>query len=184
MTDNLTQHILDIYRKYMRLKIFIDSEDNELKNKYIQTIDERHLKMLNNLKHLDSGLDLFAPEQHIIDNANVQKIDYKIICCAEIVEQDKVHYNTGFYIYPRSSISKSNIRLANNVGIIDAGYRGHLMAMFDVIYKKQATINKFDRHLQICAPCLAPIIVEIVNSKKELGEQTSRAAGGFGSTGL
>ena len=30
----------------------------------------------------------------------------------------------SYYLYPRSSISKLNIRLANSVGIIDSGYRG------------------------------------------------------------
>ena len=87
-------------------------------------------------------------------------------------------------MYPRSSISKSNIRLANNVGIIDAGYRGHLMGMFDVIYVDETNINKLDRHIQICAPGLVPIIVEIVNSKEDLGEKTARGDGGFGSTGV
>ena len=43
--------------------------------------------------------------------------------------------------------------------------------------------SKFERYLQICAPGLVPIIVEIVYSKEELGEQTARGSGGFGSTG-
>jgi dUTPase len=43
--------------------------------------------------------------------------------------------------------------------------------------------KKFDRYLQICAPALVPIIVEIVNTKEELGEETERGDGGFGSTG-
>ena len=87
-------------------------------------------------------------------------------------------------MYPRSSISKSNLRLANNVGIIDAGYRGHLIGMFDLKYSDSITINKFDRYLQICAPNLIPIVVEIVNSREELGEDTDRGNGGFGSTGI
>ena len=87
-------------------------------------------------------------------------------------------------MYPRSSISKSNLRLANNVGIIDAGYRGHLIGMFDVIYTDGITIEKFDRNLQICAPGLIPIIAELVTSMDDLGEKTLRGEGGFGSTGL
>jgi dUTP pyrophosphatase len=86
-------------------------------------------------------------------------------------------------MYSRSSISKSNLRLANNVGIIDAGYRGHLMGMFDVIYTDQTVVNKFDRHLQICAPGLIPIYVQLVDSKDILGIDTARGDGGFGSTG-
>jgi dUTPase len=37
--------------------------------------------------------------------------------------------------------------------------------------------------LQICAPSLVPIYVHIVNSVEELGPNTSRGEGGFGSTG-
>jgi dUTPase len=43
--------------------------------------------------------------------------------------------------------------------------------------------NKFDRYVQICAPGLVPILVEIVNSKEALGDKTERDIGGFGSTG-
>ena len=93
-------------------------------------------------------------------------------------------------MYPRSSLSKTQLRLANSVGIIDAGYRGHLMGMFDVVNidpddDKDADYfgKKFDRYLQICAPGLVPIVVEIVNTKEELGEETERGDGGFGSTG-
>ena len=84
-------------------------------------------------------------------------------------------------MYPRSSISKTQLRLANSTGIIDAGYRGNLMAMFDV--EESHTGTKFDRYIQICAPSLVPIIVEIVDSLEDLGEETERGTGGFGSTG-
>ena len=102
------------------------------------------------------------------------------------------NFNTGYYMYPRSSLSKTQLRLANSTGIIDAGYRGHLMGMFDVVNipkneyeNKEADYfgRKFDRYLQICAPGLVPIIVQIVNSMEELGEETVRGADGFGSTG-
>ena len=94
--------------------------------------------------------------------------------------------------------------MANSTGIIDAGYRGHLMGMFDVVNVDpeiqdnnymvenniQYNINeadywgkKYDRYLQICAPGLVPILVEVVNDIDELGEETARGGGGFGSTG-
>jgi len=100
-------------------------------------------------------------------------------------------YNTGYYMYPRSSISKIPLRLANNVGIIDAGYRGHLIGMFDVLlsYNNKNISgdyfgNKYDRYLQICSPGLEPIIVEIVERKEDLGNLTIRGDGGFGSSGV
>jgi dUTP pyrophosphatase len=97
-------------------------------------------------------------------------------------------------MYPRSSLSKTKLRLANSVGIIDAGYRGNLIGMFDVVNidenvkqdknRKADYIAKVnDRLLQICAPGLVPIYVEIVDDICELGNETERGNGGFGSTG-
>jgi dUTP pyrophosphatase len=191
MPNSLEKELLHIYGKYMHLKMFVDTSDNELLNKYIGAINEHHLKMLNSdgVYHIDAGFDLFSPTEINMSSTSVNKLDYKIICSAQIVERkldsSEHKFPTGFCMYPRSSISKSNLRLANNIGIIDSGYRGHLMGMFDVIYSLTTiTVNKFDRHVQICAPGLIPIIVELVNSREELGEQTSRGEGGFGSTGL
>ena len=92
-------------------------------------------------------------------------------------------------MYPRSSLSKTRLRLVNSTGIIDAGYRGHLMGMFDVVKIQDDDQHsdyygkKFDRYLQICAPGLVPIVVNIADSLEDLGEQTERGQGGFGSTG-
>jgi dUTPase len=182
---NLEEDLLRQYDSVMKLKIFVDSTDDELKNKYTEAIYNHHLKLKNNIDHIDAGFDLFTPTSKDVYSCEVNLIDYDIICSATIHKQmheGRKEINTGFYMYPRSSISKSRIRLANNVGIIDAGYRGHLMGMFDCIIST-LTINKFARHLQICAPGLIPIIVEMVTTKEELGEKTARGNGGFGSTG-
>jgi dUTP pyrophosphatase len=189
MDTILTSKLLDVYCKYMHLKIFVDSTDTDLLNKYVEAINQHHLKMHNNLHHIDAGFDLFTPSKIRFTSSGVNKLDYQIACSARIVNSAESveinnEFNTGFYMYPRSSISKSNLRLANNIGIIDAGYRGHLMGMFDVIYKNELDINKYDRHLQICAPGLIPIFVQLVNSREELGEETTRGDGGFGSTGI
>lgn len=184
MSNNLIQNLVNVYGKFMLLKIFIDSDDNDLKKKYIDTINERNQKIIDNINHIDAGFDLFSPETKRFTSTSVNKLDYKIICSAHILDKNFTTYNTGFYMYPRSSISKSNLRLANNVGIVDAGYRGHLMGMFDVIYANETDVKKLDRYIQICAPGLLPIVVEIVESLEELGEQTVRGDGGFGSTGI
>lgn len=102
----------------------------------------------------------------------------------------------GFYLYPRSSISKTRMRLANSVGIIDAGYRGDLIAAVDTIglfgsndiwhvWKETLSpIKKYDRYFQVCAPDLSPFLVHIVETEAELGAPTTRGTGGFGSTGV
>lgn len=178
----LRDKLLEIYGEYMHLKIYIDTQDEELNKKYNNYIKERKGKMLSDIYHIDAGIDIFTPSSFLMNNLNVNKLDYQIICSAKIIKEH-INYNTGFYIYPRSSISKSNLRLANNVGIIDAGYRGHLIGMFDIKIDMEI-INKFDRHLQICAPNLIPIIVEIVKSREELGDNTNRGENGLGSTGI
>lgn len=103
---------------------------------------------------------------------------------------------TGFYLYPRSSISKTRMRLANSVGIIDAGYRGDLIAAVDTIglfgstdiwhiWKETLSpVKKYDRYFQVCAPDLSPFLVHIVDTEEELSPPTARGHGGFGSTGV
>ena len=182
----LEEDLLNQYDSVMKLKIFVDSTDVEVKNKYAESIYKHHLNLQNNIQHIDAGFDLFAPTSMNMYDYKTNLIDYNIICSATILKQMhdcRKEINTGFYMYPRSSISKSRIRLANNVGIIDSGYRGHLMGMFDCL-ESALSINKFDRHLQICAPGLIPIMVSMVSSKEELGEKTARGEGGFGSTGI
>lgn len=187
---DLERDLLHKYNNYMRLKIFVDSSDNELKQKYIEHIYQHHLKLEQNINYIDAGFDLLCPKEQKLYTTSLtrtsnRKIDYQVICAAEIVKNNNISYNTSFYMYPRSSISKTDLRLANNVGIIDAGYRGHLMAMFDILQDKPkpTIVDKFDRLLQICAPSLMPIIVQLVDSREELGEKTARGEGGFGSTG-
>ena len=102
----------------------------------------------------------------------------------------------GFYLYPRSSISKTRMRLANSVGIIDAGYRGDLIAAVDTIglfgstdiwhtWKETLSpLKKYDRYFQVCAPDLSPFLVHIVPTEAGLGTPTARGTGGFGSTGV
>jgi dUTP pyrophosphatase len=102
----------------------------------------------------------------------------------------------GFYLYPRSSISKTRMRLANSVGIIDAGYRGDLIAAVDTIgifgstdiwhiwNETLAPVKKYDRYFQVCAPDLSPFLVHLVETEQELSPPTERGTGGFGSTGV
>jgi dUTP pyrophosphatase len=188
-TDVLGNHLRDIYGKFMLIKIFVDGED-DIKEKYRVEADKHNHKVANDISMIDAGFDLYAPKQITLRKNQVNKVDYQICCAAQMHfyntnTMEKTECNTGFYMYPRSSISKSPFRLANNVGIIDAGYRGHLMGMFDLAHyaEDERDIQKFERHLQICAPGLLPIIVEIVPRMEDLGEQTARGTGGFGSTG-
>ena len=89
-------------------------------------------------------------------------------------------------VHPRSGLAFNHgIGIVNTPGTIDSGYRGNLIGAFDILdFNQKTTIKKYDRLVQICAPGLLPILVEIVDSLDKLGEKTSRGSGGFGSTGV
>ena len=87
--------------------------------------------------------------------------------------------NISYYLYPRSSISNTPLRMSNSVGIIDAGYRGNIMAALDNHSDEPYVIKKGTRLFQICCPILSQINMKVVD---ELSD-TSRDTGGFGSTG-
>ena len=206
----LQTQILKTHDKFMYLKIFITGSNN-LKTMYYAAVDRHNNNLFNN-KFLDAGFDLFLPENEDPqesyawgetirffgtgwkDSNPVNKVDFKIKCSSQMYCDTGKIFNTGFYIYPRSSLSKTKLRLANSVGIIDSGYRGNLIGMFDVVNVdnddrkiNQNTADYFakinDRLVQICAPGLVPIFVEIVENEHELGNDTERGSGGFGSTG-
>jgi hypothetical protein len=189
--------------RIMVLNIFVDDEllfNDELKNKYINSASAHNLKLFEEPFYYDSGFDLFLPRTTdeeqlggqtlyntgLSSDKNIcsNKLDFRIRCSAKMVYvYNMKSYDTGYYIYPRSSISKTPLRLANNTGIIDAGYRGHIIGMFDNL-KDDYYIEPHMRLIQICAPNLAPIYVNIVSNIDELGPLTRRGDGGFGSTGI
>jgi dUTPase len=207
-TATTVASLLSVYDKVMVLKVFVDSDDMNLRDTYHSAANNHNERLLNNVSHIDAGFDLYAPliDGQTTDDVNtlhffgpnrpgvspINKLDFKVCCSARMYLDSGKNYNTGYYMHPRSSLSKTRLRLANATGIIDAGYRGHLIVMFDVVNIPDNTPEymlsdyvgvKYDRYLQICAPGLAPIVVEVVNTNEALGEETVRGAGGFGSTG-
>ena len=160
---------------YYKLKIYISNID--LKEKYACYIRNHNIQV--NTKFPSAGFDLLTPEKIIVNNELI-KINTKIICGMFDSNNNPVSY----YLYPRSSIIKTNYRLANSVGIIDSGYRGNIIAVFDNISNDNTIIEENSRLVQICSPELKPIIVELVESIDDISEITERGANGFGSTGI
>lgn len=178
------ERMLQVFDEFMELKIFVDSSDELLLQIYVDSATNHNVKILANPEQYDAGFDLYLPDSICLtSDVNQIKVDYNVKCCAHIVRRDR-RRSTAFYTYGRSSISNTSLRLANNQGIIDAGYRGNLMAKLDVINHNVVNYNKLSRLMQICAPGLMPIYVTIVDKLEDLGEQTLRGIGGFGSTGV
>jgi len=137
--------------------------------------------MLESPEFIDAGFDLMIPQETQFSSNCVNKVDFGIVCAATMVTLNSKEFNTGYCVHPRSSLSKSPLRLANSTGIIDAGYRGNLIGMFDAL--ADCKVDKYERLLQICAPGLVPILVTVVDNVGDLGGETTRGSGGFGSTG-
>ena len=119
----------------------------------------------------DAGLDLYVLQDDTFKAGETKKIKLGISC----ENQD----GKGYFLFPRSSISKTPLRMANSIGLIDAGYRGEIMAVCDNIKDYDFSIKKGDRLFQLVSSDLSDIEFSIVD---ELSD-TTRGTGGFGSTG-
>lgn len=171
----------------MVLNLYVEEYNEKLKNAYLLAAQKHNLSLLEEPHFFNAGFDLFLPEYQMFTKLMVNKTSFNIKCSAQMVNlltDDNRQFYTGYYMYPRSSLSKTLLRLANNTGIIDAGYRGPLIGMFDCLTDDEYEVSSFTRLLQICAPGLAPIYVNVIDLIAELGPNTSRGEGGFGSTGL
>jgi dUTP pyrophosphatase len=122
----------------------------------------------------DAGMDLYCPHQLIIEPNETHLIKMGIAC-----EMTDEYLPVSFMLVPRSSISKTPLRMSNSIGIIDSGYRGEIMASVDNISNEDYMITPGQRLFQIIHPTLYPFNTDVV---KELSE-TERGDGGFGSTG-
>jgi dUTP pyrophosphatase len=119
----------------------------------------------------DAGLDLFVLEDISIAAGETVPIHLGIQC--QPVD------GRAYFLLPRSSISKTPLRMANSIGLIDGGYRGEIIAACDNIKGEPYTARAGDRLFQLVAMDGSPITYEL---RDELTE-TSRGSGGFGSTG-
>lgn len=175
------QSLVSKYERYLLLRISISKSlpnYNTVLNEYLTRAREHNHKILNDF-FLDAGFNLLLTDELNTAEGSSYKVDFGVKCAATMITDNKA-YPSGFYMYPRSSTgSKTGLRLANSVGIIDAGYRGNLMGVFDS--RKVETISSYSSIVQICGPSLVPIWVDIVD---DLDENTERGAGGFGSTGV
>ena len=145
-----------------------------------------HNTRLNDSSHPDSGFDILQPSERILyrENELNNKIPLGVMAAAYDIESGKP---LAYYLFPHSSISRSNMRMSNSVGIIDSGYRGELIAAVDLVacsradgacsradvekgnIKEVVHIHVKDRYFQICMGDLRPFYVELVDTLGDLG---------------
>ena len=149
---------------------------------YIKTNGSKFYESKINLDG-DAGVDLFFPNMVRVPKGETLLVDFEINCkMVHVHELDDGHLweePTSFMLVPRSSIFRTPLRQANNIGIIDSGYRGRIMVPVDNRSGQDYIIKNGERLFQLVHPSLKPISIEIV---EELDE-TERGSGGFGSTG-
>ena len=130
---------------------------------------KRHKTFINAIRNGDSGLDIPCPEDVTVPGGALGfPINLGIKC----------ETHTPFFLLPRSSISKTTIRMANSIGLIDRSYRGEIIAKVDNFSSTEFKIEKGSMVFQIVSfdgntPTYS--LVEGVNT-------TERGEGGFGST--
>ena len=139
-----------------------------------------HEQILNH-RFTDSGFDI--PLVPIILNI-VEQLTFNFDI--HIAATDMKGNPLPCILLPRSSISSTPFRLANSIGLIDAGYRGELKAKVDIMYfVENYEIKEKTRLFQLCQhSCLPWEKIVLVHSLDELPKAPdNRGSGGFGSTG-
>ncbi len=181
------------------LVLAIEIADKKLENYYVEASLKHNCDIDNKGSLADSGFDLICPQNiETTRGVNTKGFTKLINLGIKAAAYEVRNFNPGdlrfiaqdlcraYDLCVRSSIYKSNWRLANNVGIIDASYRGNLHAAMD--YNEfYGTATKFiddrllenQRYWQIVMPDRKPFKVYIINKLYN----TERGEGGLGSTG-
>jgi len=143
----------------------------KLKIKALNSVSESFYSNHSHFHDGDAGLDLYALENIEFKPGESKLIKFGISC--------EPNDGRAYYLLPRSSISKTPLRMSNSIGLIDGGYRGEIMAACDNIKEVTYVVSKGDRLFQLVACDSSMIEFELTD---ELSDST-RGKGGFGSTG-
>ena len=176
-----------------------------LKNESYQSVDNLPIKGTDRA----TGYDVIATSEpevvgELYDNGTYKRIDYiqyktnlKLAVQKERQYSGFGHTDIDYDIlaFPRSSVSKYNLVLANCIGLIDGDYRGEVLLRFKYIWQPEdykirtdnlieGTVNplklyyKGDKICQLKVTKVENVEFVLVN---EL-DSTNRGEGGFGST--
>ena len=176
-----------------------------LKNESYQSVDNLPIKGTDRA----TGFDVIATSEpeivgELYDNGTYKRIDYiQYKTNLKLAVQKERQYSGFGYTdidydvlaFPRSSVSKYNLVLANCIGLIDADYRGEVLLRFKYQWQPEdykirtdnlieGTVNplklyyKGDKICQLKVTKVENVEFILVN---EL-DSTNRGEGGFGST--
>lgn len=128
---------------------------------------------------------------HIPSKAHPTDAGFDLVATSRSYSMDKFsEYGTGLAVeipegyvgllFPRSSISKYGLQLANSVGVIDPGYLGEIKLRF---YSKCKTSGMYLVGDKIGQLIIMPYPTVEFEECEDL-EESDRGVGGFGSTGV
>ena len=118
-----------------------------------------------------AGMDFYLPQPVRLTPNRSKKVPLGV--AVEIPE------GYVMLLIPRSSTWKTPLRMPNSVGVIDSDYRGEVCALLRNTSNFTVTADIGERLVQ---GVIVPVPEVQIQEVEELGE-TSRGAGGFGSTG-
>ncbi len=124
----------------------------------------------------NSGFDLHLPDDTVFPPKKVTVVNFDINTKTVDAEGETV----GYWLAPRSSIFKTPLRMANSMGLIDADYRGCVLALLENTSETEFVVPKGTRLVQIVQADLRPFRVEWTDTQLDT---TARGSGGLGSTG-
>lgn len=85
-------------------------------------------------------------------------------------------------VFPRSSICKQHLSLSNSVGVIDSGYRGEIMAKFNLLSDGSDSYSVYNVGDRIAQLIIMPYPEVTFEEVDELSD-SDRGEGGYGSSG-
>jgi dUTP pyrophosphatase len=158
----------------MSLYIYVPDEN-------LRTDMEDHIE---NRRWTDSGFDLLSPPM-VLDFSSVSYgVEMKLgVHFAALDEQGNP---VPYLLLARSSTSLTPLRMSNQIGLADAGYRGELIARVDCVSGDlEYVVDRNRRLFQVVQHNWLPWKnVVFVDRLEDLPPPPdNRGAGGFGSTG-
>jgi len=133
----------------------------------------------------DAGLDLFILKDIIIGPGETVLVDLGVKCQCVTLSKcpwkwllgQKYNYHS-YFLFPRSSISKTPLIMKNSIGLIDKSYVGSLKAPFMNTSSEIFLLKRGERYVQLVNSDLSNVSFKLVSKLRN----TSRGSGGFGST--
>lgn len=125
----------------------------------------------------DAGMDMYCTESHLTNGSSHSN---RMWVCKTGIAMEIPEGYVGL-LFPRSSITKTDLFLRNAVGVIDAGYRGEITFKFG-FYDGHGK-GKYEKGQRIGQIIIIPR-PKINFIESDTLTETERGSGGYGSTGV